>query len=87
MKKTISFTYEYADDKSRSIYEYGCECEIEYSVDQRFGEDADGNRFTTKVEIEEVKILSVDGKPGTGDLREDIIEGIHDYACIKFYES
>lgn len=85
MKKIISFVYEH--NVLGSIVDFACECEIEYSVDQRFGEDADGNRFTTKVEIEEVKILSVDGKPGTGDLREDIIEGIHDYAGIKFYES
>ena len=57
MKQTTKYRFEY--DNGNGNEEFEAEVEIETSYDANWGADADGNRGVPRVEIEEVKVISI----------------------------
>ena len=88
MITTIQFTYEH--DAGDLIHAFEVTAEVIYSVDDRFGEDADGNRGERRVSVEDVllaRVFDCDGvRVEAEDLSEEIKRGMIECAETRFYE-
>lgn len=58
--KNFSFEVPVTDGKEITGYtQYYSDAEVDYTVDEHYGEDADGNRGVSRYFIEDVRIINV----------------------------
>ena len=77
--KVLCFEFFFGSQK------YWANCNISYSIDNNFGSDADGNRGTTRVFLEDVEVLRVEDLSGyTIEPDDEMIESIKEEATNRF---
>lgn len=58
--KNFSFEVPFTDDKEITGYtQYYADVEVDYTIDEHYGEDADGNRGVNKYFIEDIRIINL----------------------------